>query len=53
VDLGTTFAILIDRQLLPLTAQIEQVQNVVEDLEQTQLGSSLLSVGRNLLMQTT
>src|SRR3954469_13994833 len=37
VDLGTTFAILVDRQLLPLTAQIEQVQNVVEDLEQTQL----------------
>src|SRR3954464_11547260 len=37
VDHGTTFAILVDRQLLPLTAQIEQVQNVVEDLEQTQL----------------
>src|SRR3954469_2885376 len=37
VDLRTTFAILVDRQLLPLTPQIEQLQNVVEDLEQTQL----------------
>jgi hypothetical protein len=33
VNFRTTFAILVDRQLLPLTAQIEQLQNVVEDLE--------------------
>src|SRR5271157_2912001 len=29
VNLRTTFAILVDRQLLPLTTQIKQVQNVV------------------------
>ena len=37
VDLGTAFAIFVNRQFLPLTPQIEQLQNVVEDLEQTQL----------------
>jgi hypothetical protein len=37
VDFGTTVAILVDRQFLPLTPQIEQLQNVVKDLEQTQL----------------
>src|SRR4051794_10162666 len=36
MDLRTTCIILIDWQLLPLTAQIELLQNVVEDLEQTQ-----------------
>src|SRR3954451_5609409 len=39
VDLRTTFAIFVDRQFLPLTSQIEQLQNVIEDLEQTQLRS--------------
>src|SRR3954447_21919824 len=37
VDLRTTFAIFLDRQLLPLAADIEQVKNIVEDLEQTEL----------------
>ncbi len=30
-------AILVDRQLLPLTTQIQNLQNVVEDLIKTQL----------------
>src|SRR4051812_13709042 len=37
VDLRTAFAILVDRQLLPLAAHIELLQNIVEDLEQAQL----------------
>src|SRR6195952_2828486 len=37
MDLGTTFAIPVDRQFLPLAAQIEELQNIVEDLQQTQL----------------
>lgn len=36
VDLRTALAILVNWQLLPLTAKIKQPQNVVEDLEQTQ-----------------
>ena len=31
------FAIVVDRQLLPLTTQIQDLQNVVEDLVKTQL----------------
>jgi len=37
VNFRTTFAIFFDRQLLPLTPHVEQSQNVVEDLMQTQL----------------
>src|ERR1700712_2485450 len=37
MDLGTTFAIPVDRQFLPLATQIEDLQNIVEDLQQTQL----------------
>ena len=37
VDFRTALVISFDRQFLPLTADIEQPQNVVEDLEQTQL----------------
>src|SRR4051794_27333818 len=37
MNLRTTFAILVDRQLLPLTTHIKQVQNVVEDLVQAKL----------------
>src|SRR5580693_2931008 len=37
VNLRTTLAILVDRQLLPLTTQIKQVQNVVEDLVKAEL----------------
>jgi hypothetical protein len=37
VDFGTAVVAPFDWQLLPLTPQIEQLQNVVEDLEQTQL----------------
>src|SRR5260370_4636651 len=37
VDVGTTFVIPFDRQLLPLTTHVELPQNVVEDLKQTQL----------------
>ena len=37
VDFRATIRIAFDRQLLPLTAHVEQPKNVVEDLEQTQL----------------
>jgi hypothetical protein len=37
VDFATAVLILVDRQFLPWAAQIEQLQNVVEDLEQTAL----------------
>jgi hypothetical protein len=37
MDLGTTFAIPVDWQFLPLATQIEELQNIVEDLQQTQL----------------
>src|SRR3954454_2962257 len=37
VDLGMALTILFNRQLLPLATQIQQLQNVVEDLEQTEL----------------
>jgi len=37
VDFGTAIVILVDRQFLLLAAQIEQLQNVVEDLQQTEL----------------
>jgi hypothetical protein len=37
MNFWTTFAILFDRQLFPLAAQLQQLQNVVEDLVQTQL----------------
>src|ERR1700712_900163 len=37
MDLGTTFAIPVDWQFLPLATQIEELQHIVEDLQQTQL----------------
>src|SRR5277367_4594119 len=37
VRFRVAFAILVDRQLLPLTTQIQDLQNVVEDLVKTQL----------------
>ena len=37
VSFRVAFAILVDRQLLPLTPQIKQLQNVVEDLMKAQL----------------
>src|ERR1700712_5047119 len=37
MDLETTFAIPVDRQFLPLATQIEELQHIVEDLQQTQL----------------
>jgi hypothetical protein len=37
--LRVAFAILVDRQLLPLTTQIQDLQNVVEDLVKTSFGA--------------
>jgi hypothetical protein len=37
VDLGMALTILVNRQLLPLATQIQQLQDVVEELEQTEL----------------
>src|SRR6202007_577230 len=37
VRFRVAFAILVDRQLFPLTTQIQDLQNVIEDLVKTQL----------------
>lgn len=48
VDLGATLAILVDRQFLPLASQIELLQNIVEDLEQTQLQCRATAADRKM-----
>src|SRR3954452_13738451 len=48
VDFRTAVVIPVDWQLLPLTPQIQQFQNVVEDLEQTRLRCWSTAAGRKV-----